>query len=277
VSDGLRFWSGTLLGASLDAHLVAASAGGFSDLSLFPLDYTTARASGMSDRELRSRIDDSGLRVAVIDPLTTWVPDWTPPAGVPQENLAFGDYSTDEVLRQAVVLGAHTISAIELWGNAVDLDQGAERLASLCDRAAEHGLRVQVEFIPFSGIPTLREAWELVRRADRTNAGIVFDTWHWYRGDNDEALLREIPGDRIFAVQVSDGPSSGEEDLLDECLHRRLLPGEGEMDLTRVLRLLRDSGATPSYGVEVFSDALLEQDPAYVGRRTAGALRSLLP
>ena len=49
-------------------------------------------------------------------------------------------------------------------------------------------------------------AWEVVRLADRANAGIAVDAWHWFRGTPDEAALRTVPGVKILAVQLGVRP-----------------------------------------------------------------------
>ena len=46
------------------------------------------------------------------------------------------------------------------------------------------------------------------RYADRANGGIVFDTWHFFRGDPDFDLLATVPGDRIYCVQIDDAAAN---------------------------------------------------------------------
>jgi sugar phosphate isomerase/epimerase len=67
---------------------------------------------------------------------------------------------------------------------------------------------VHVEFLPWSRIADVATAWEVVRLADRANAGIAVDAWHWFRGTPDEAALRTVPGVKILAVQLGDAPAT---------------------------------------------------------------------
>src|SRR5204863_9803937 len=145
--------------------------------------------------------------------------------------------------------------------------------AGLCDRAAEHGLLVHIEFLPWSRIRDVTAAWEIVRRADRANGGVLLDAWHFFRSGADLAALRAVPGDRVLGLQLDDGPNDPEPDLPGASLHERLLPGAGELDLHALLGTLREIGAGAPVGIEVFSDELHRLGPSQAGRRAGGAGR----
>ena len=275
-SGDLRLWSGTVMGASFDERLAAAKAGGFKSVSMFPLDYKNAREEGLSDEDMRRRIAESGVRVAVIDPLTKWLPEWEPPESTSEEDLAFADFEIEEVFDMVGALGAESISLIEFFGNEVPVAVGAESFANICDRAAGQGLRVHLEFQPYSGIPDLKSAWEMVRRAERPNGGLVLDTWHYFRGSPDDDLLRSIRPEKIYVLQISDAHSQPQGSLIDDGMHHRMLPGKGSFDLPGLLTTLDDIGAQPSVGAEVFSDDLAELPPEEAGERASERLQSLL-
>ena len=52
---------------------------------------------------------------------------------------------------------------------ALSEDVLIQRFARFCDAAGERGMRVELEFVPFWGIPTLELAYRIVRTADRPN------------------------------------------------------------------------------------------------------------
>ena len=143
-----------------------------------------------------------------------------------------------------------SMTAITTPGETEPPADVAGHFGALCDRAAGFGAQVQLEFIPFTSVATLRQAWDVVSTADRTNGGMLFDTWHFHRGDPDYELLATVPGDRIFCVQLDDAPAVAEADVRSET-HRRLLPGRGELDLARDLRALDAIGALRWIGPEV--------------------------
>ena len=75
----------------------------------------------------------------------------------------------------------------------------------MCDKAAGIGVRADLEFMPFWGLPDLEAAWAIVGGADRANSGITVDTWHFSEGKPDADLLEALPGRRFVALQVNDG------------------------------------------------------------------------
>ena len=203
--------SGTLgSGIILRERLAAAQAGGFTGLSLWGRDYEVARHEGLSDPDIRMLLADHGLSVAELDPGWWWLPGASeihiPPEHDAERIFRFGER---ELFAVADAVGARSLNAVDVFGGAWSLDEAAAAFAGLCDRAAEHGLLVHLEFLPWSRIPDLATAWQVVNAADRPNGGIMLDAWHYFRGAPDGALLRSIPA----------RPSSA-----SSCATRRLCP-----------------------------------------------------
>jgi sugar phosphate isomerase/epimerase len=270
--------SGTLPRHTTFADRVdAAVAGGFAAISLWGRDYWGARREGHTDHDIRARLADHGLAVAELDPAWWWTPgthDARALAAI--DDMEVFCYGEDELFAIADSVGARSINAVDVLGGRWGLDDAAEALAALSDRAAEHDLLVHVEFLPWSRIADIGSAWEIVRRADRPNAGIAVDAWHWFRGIPDEQVLRSIPGAKIIAIQLDDAPVAPEANLMSATLHDRLLPGDGELELVSLCAALRDVGADAPIGVEVFSDDLHALGAQEAARRAGDATRRLL-
>jgi sugar phosphate isomerase/epimerase len=270
--------SGTLPRAvSFTERVEAAVAGDFAGISLWCRDYWAARREGFSDGDIRAILADHGLCVAEIDPAWWWPPGVdlvSIPAEADSEEIF--RYAEAEVFRIAEAVGARSLNAVDVFGGDWGIDQAAETFAALCDRAAGQGLLVHIEFLPWSRIPNLATAWEIVHGADRPNGGLAIDAWHWNRGGGDASLLRSIPGKHVTAVQLSDGPLRPEEDLLHATLHERRLPGAGEFDLESLVALLDETGAAAPIGLEVFSDDLHALAPSEGARRAGDAARRLV-
>ncbi len=254
--------SGTLPRAtSFRERLVAAAGAGFDAISLWGRDIDRAHHDGHSDVEMRSMLADHGLAVAEVDP-AWW---WTPGAAALGRTLVDVDpldvfrYGEDELLAMAEAVGARSLNAAEVLGGTWGVDDAADAFAALCDRAAARGLLVHLEWLAWSRVPDLSTAWEVVRRADRPNGGLNIDTWHCARTGTTPEDLRALPPDRVFAVQLSDAPRHAEKDMIDETLHRRALPGQGDLDLVGYLDALRTAGVRAPVGLEVFSGELHAQ------------------
>jgi sugar phosphate isomerase/epimerase len=270
--------SGTLRGGiSFQRRIAATRAGNFTGLSLWGRDYQVARDEGLSDTDIRLLLADHGLAVAELDPAWWWLPGAAdirmPPEHDGERIFAFGER---ELFAVADAVGARSLNAVDVFGGPWSLDEAATAFAGLCDRAAEHGLLVHLEFLPWSRIPDLTTAWQVVREAGRTNGGLMLDAWHYFRSAPDGELLRSIPGASILGVQLCDAPAAAETNPLHATLHERLLPGDGELALGTLLADLRATGTRAPLGVEAFSDALHAVDPEEAGLLAGQSLRAAI-
>jgi 4-hydroxyphenylpyruvate dioxygenase len=276
LPDGSCLWAGTLAYATLEERVQAAQAGGFTTLTLFPTDYRRARERGLSDAEILALHERAGVRLVTLDPYTRWLPRWNPPATATADRLELVAVDEDEFFAIVEALELDTITVSEPFGERYEPYELVEHFSLVCDRAARSGARVHVEFTPFSGIPDLATAWDIVRRADHRNGGLVFDTWHYLRGARDDALLAKIPGERILAVQINDAAKDPVGSLLRDTWSYRRLPGDGSFDLAGVLPILAHKENIGPPGIEVLSEELWRLPPAEIGRRSGEALRSAL-
>jgi sugar phosphate isomerase/epimerase len=272
----LTLWASNLIGRTVDAHLEAARAGGFSSASVFPSEVRAAARAGISPEELSRRFTAAGAPITVLDPLALWLPGSQAPPGLSADDPAAGDIRPDEMFRLAEALGADRVTLIAVFDGPVDAATGAAAFARLCDAATEYGLRLQLEYIPQSGISGLALAWEIVRLADRPNGGLLIDAWHFFRCGPEYELLGQIPPDRVFALQLDDAPVTPAPDVAAESLHARRFPGEGELDLRRFVGAVLRQGIPACIGPEVFNDELRSLSPGPLGRRLAESSRAVL-
>jgi sugar phosphate isomerase/epimerase len=246
---GYTLWAGTVgFTSPLAERFAAAAATGCRQATLSPPDVQRAAKNGTTAAEIGRQARDFGLDL-IIDPVMNWYPDREPSPS------RFAGVSADDALRMCEALGVTSLSAIATASSDVPVPELAGYFGRLCDRAAGFGARVHLEFIPFTIVATLGIAWDLVRAAARPNGGLVFDTWHFFRGEPQFDLLETIPGDRIFCVQLDDAPAKPAGPLRQETSHR-LLPGDGELDLVTAVRALHRIGALRWVGPEVISPVL---------------------
>lgn len=257
--DEMRWvlWAGTLgLESPIQSRIDAAAATGYHRISVSPLDVLRATEEGLARKELRARLTDAGIEVA-IDPVMTWY-------GPPLPGVPLGDVSVEEILTMSEALEAVSLGAIANPAAAVPPAELAEPFALLCDRAAEVGARVHLEFMPMLPIDDVAAAWAIVSGAARDNGGLLVDTWHFFRGNPDFSVLARIPGERIFGVQVADAaPFTGD---LGRDTFERLMPGDGELDLVAVVEVLDGIGGLGCVGPEVISPLTAAMHPEEAAR-----------
>ena len=260
-------WSGTVgLERPIPERVEAAVAFDFTSVSVSPLDIHQAEQGGIPAKEIGRMIREQGLRI-IVDPVMNWHPGTSA--------SRFASFSAEQSLRWIEALEAVSLTAVAMDETDVPVAAIGEPFAGLCDRAADIGAQVHLEFMPISCVATLREAWTIVDYADRANGGIVFDTWHFFRGDPDFDLLATVPGDRIYCVQIDDAAAIPRASLRDDTKNR-LLPGDGDLDLARAVRALAEIDALRWVGPEVISPVLEAMPAVEAARLASGKVRELI-
>ena len=254
---------------AFDERLAAAAAAGFAGIGLYLYEYERLRdEEGRSAADLVAAFDRHGLCLAELEALKGW---WA----VDGQAAADSAHAQSLAFEMAEVLGARYMQVIGPYD--CSFDQAVTQFAGLCDRAAEHGLLVGIEWLPYTNIATAADAQRIVDAAGRPNGGYCADIWHHTRGANDLEMLRALDGERIFAVQMDDGPLAPTiDDYKADCLAYRMPPGEGEFDCVGFIRLMQSLGVTAPISLEVASTALWALPAAQTARRAADGMRAVL-
>jgi sugar phosphate isomerase/epimerase len=130
-----------------------------------------------------------------------------------------------------------------------------ERFGRLCDLAFEYGLTVDLEFPSWSETGDLSAAATVVRAVNRSNAGILIDTLHFFRSNSSIDELAALPPEWFRFVQLCDGPADAAptvEGVIHTARSARSLPGYGHLPL----RGLLDHLPAGPYSLEVPNDVL---------------------
>jgi len=221
--------------------------------------------------EVKELLDAHGLRHLELEFLWDWFVD---PA---DERRRASDAVRALLWEAAAELGAHHIKVGNIPGTPCALNVLTERYAELCADAAEHhDAPIVYEFMPPDvNVHDLETALALVEGADAPNGGLAVDTWHLGKLRLTPDDVRRIPARHIGWVELSDGRGEDMEDLVDETINHRELPGEGDFPVREYVAALRDAGYDGPWGVEVLSAQLrslpIEQmfDRAYRTSRAA--------
>jgi sugar phosphate isomerase/epimerase len=249
----------------LEERAAAARAAGCGHVSLSRADFDR-----LSPAAAARHVRDEGVEGSVLDGLVKWLPGRDRPGAADD----LGD--NDATIAAAEAAGVASINVLAMRPSELPVAEMARHFAALCDRAAPAGIRLHIEFAPGAGVPDLATAWQLVQAADRPNGGILFDTWHFTRSGSTLETLAAIPGDRIFAVQISDTAPEPSGTIFDETLHRRRLPGDGVIDFFAVGEVLRRIGALGLVGPEVLSDEQRALPPAQAAAIAVERSRAVL-
>jgi sugar phosphate isomerase/epimerase len=263
----------TVRNATFAHRVLAAAAAGYTGIGLGAADYLNARRAGFSEEQLGEYVARHDLRVMEVELLRDWWAEADTRGARLEEDLLF---------YLAELLGATQLN-VGLFDHLPDetVDVAFRRL---CTRAADHGLNIALEFMPYSALRTLERARQIVSDSGAPNAGVLLDAWHWHRsggrtdggeGGNVEELL-SMDASEVFAIQLNDAAPEPHADLKYEGRHLRRLPGEGVIDLAAFLGAMRTIGVDVPIGVEVLSDELDTLPPVEAARQAAKTARRTL-
>ncbi len=252
------------LSGSLVEKLHACAAAGFDGVEIFEPDLIAAEQSPEEIRALARRLR---LSLDLYQPLRDL-------EGVDEvtftDNLrrAGATFATAARLGIDTVLVCSNVATATIDDDAVSADQ----LRRIGDLAAEHGLRIAFEALAWGRfVDDYRRAWRIVELADHPAVGLCLDSFHVLSRGHDPAAIAQIPGEKIFFLQLADAPALS-MDVLSWSRHHRLFPGEGAFDLADFVGHVLAAGYRGPLSLEVFNDTFRQTDPEPTA---VHALRSL--
>ena len=253
------------LSGTLRQKLEAIAAAGFDGFELFEADFINFNGSAA---ELGRIARDLGLSVDLYQPFRDF-------EGMPEAQFrrsldrAEAKFDLMQQMGASLMLCCSNTSPLVID----DRDLAASQLRELAERAAARGLRVGFEALAWGRVTSLyRQAWEIVRRADHPALGLILDSFHTLSLKDDPAGIAELPGDKIFFLQMADAPLL-DMSVLQWARHHRSFPGQGDFDVVDFFAQTLRAGYTGPLSLEIFNDVFRETP----NRRTAvDAMRSLL-
>jgi sugar phosphate isomerase/epimerase len=251
----------------MEDRVAAAAAAGFAGIGLYIGEFQRLQREGLAGGWLDEILDRHGMCIAEIEVVRGWAQN-----GDAHDACLAMEASAWEMADR---FGCRYLQAIGPYDGTID--EAGRAYGALCDRAAEHGLVVGLEFLPFTNIVNAADALHMVEVANRPNGGVCVDIWHHIRGANDLALVRAIPAEIVMGVQMSDGTLAPENpDYLQDCLRNRVAPGSGEFGAMDFVRTLIDMGVNVPWGMEVCNDSVWGQPALAHVQAIADGMRATL-
>lgn len=252
------------LSGTLDDKLVAAAHAGFDGIELFEADLI---ASTSSPTEVRMRCEELGLAIVLYQPFRDL--DSTD-AEQYERNLIRLERKFDVMAELGVdlILVCSNTSADAV----ADMDELAAQLRRAGELAERSGMRIAYEALAWgSTVDLWQRSWDAVRRADHPAVGLCLDSFHILSRSSTMSELTEVPGDKIFFLQLADAPHK-DMDVLQWSRHYRLFPGEGAFNLVDFTAAVLNAGYRGPLSLEVFNDVFRQSSPV---RTAIDAVRSL--
>src|SRR2546422_2115925 len=187
------------LSGTLSEKLEAIAAARFDAIEVFENDLIYFNGS---PGDVRSMAADLGLGIDLYQPFRNFegVPD-----NVLQRNLDRAERKFDimQALGAPMMLVCSNVSSDTL----PDDERAAAQLYALAERAARRNLLIGYEALAWGAqVRHYQHAWSLVQQANHPHLGVIVDSFHILSLGDDPAGIAQIPGEKIFFVQLADAP-----------------------------------------------------------------------
>ncbi|KKX27171.1 sugar phosphate isomerase/epimerase and 4-hydroxyphenylpyruvate domain-containing protein [Rhizobium sp. LC145] len=234
------------ISGELPEKLDAIAKAGFDGVEIFENDFL---AFDGSPADVGAMVRDKGLEITLFQPFRDF--EGMPPSHrLRTFDRAERKFDVMQELGTDLLLVCSNVSPVSQGG----IDRAAADFHELGERAARRGLKVGYEALAWGRhINDHRDAWEIVRRADHPNIGLILDSFHTLSRKIDINSIRSIPKDKIFIVQLADAPLI-DMDLLYWSRHFRNMPGEGDLPVTEFTTAVAETGYDGYFSLEIFND-----------------------
>ena len=256
---------------SFEERVQAAKKAGYEGIGLRAETYADALNEGLKDRDILAILEKYDMKVTEVEYIVQWA----------EEHRSYEQKYKEQIcFHMCQLFGVRHINCGLMENYPVE--QTAQKLKELCQRAGEY--MIGVEPMPYSGIPDLKKAYQVVMASGCENAMIILDSWHWVRADQPYDILTKEIAKKVVSIQINDAYERPYADsiLRDESMHDRLAPGTGAKDTAGFVKMIKDAGIDPKVvGVEVISDEILgrgiNEAAAYTYENTEKVLKEAWP
>jgi 4-hydroxyphenylpyruvate dioxygenase len=253
---------------SFREKISAISNAGFDAIELFEPDLT---ASGLAPGDAAGLVRDHGLEIAILQPFRDF-------EGRPDQyrNAAFDEAERKFDLMRELGTDLLLVCSAVAPEYSGELNRIVEDFSRLGDMAAARNIRVGYEALAWgTHVRDVAQAWELVQKCNHPNVGIILDSFHTLLRQNDTDFIREIPGDRIFFLQIADAPLI-KMDVQQLSRHHRTIPGKGDLNIESVVRAVLSTGYDGPLSLEIFRTSFPQGTSLQIARENYASLLRLI-
>ena len=253
------------LSGSLEEKMIACAKAGFDGIEIFEQDLLVSQ---MSPEEVRALAQRLGISLDLFQPFRDF--EGVEPR-VLEQNLrrAEAKFKLMQRLGMDLILLCSNVATATINDDELFVEQ----IRQLADLASKYQVRIAYEALAWGKyVNTYWHSWQIAKQVDRPNVGVCIDSFHILSGGDDPAQIAQIPGEKIFFVQLADAPVLS-MDVLSWSRHYRVFPGQGGFKLDEFLGYLAASGYAGIISLEIFNDVFRQSN---VQRTAVDALRSLI-
>lgn len=149
------------------------------------------------------------------------------------------DANFDAAFEKGAELGAANVLC-SIWTK--DHVFAVDRCGQICEKAAQFGLTVNLEFVTFAGVANLKDAVRILDDVKTPNLKIMVDTVHAHRSYVTARELETVSPERYGFIHLCDCPGPvpalADPEMIRVAREGRLYVGEGGADIAGMIRAL---------------------------------------
>ncbi len=239
---------------------------GYAAIELWHDDIDAYLATGGTTADIRKAVEDQNLTV----PTSIYVKGWFETTGA--EHRKALDECKRRFAHAAEVGATYTISGPPM-GKA-DHALGAKNYRELLEIGLSMGIKPALEYLGFvEEFNNIEAALDVLERADHPAGTIVHDPFHIFRGGGSIESIGKLKPEQIAIFHFNDAPVQPPRAQQSDA--DRVMPGDGHLDLKRILQLLRQIGYNRWLSLELFREDLWAKNPRDVAREGLEKMRAV--
>lgn len=242
-------------------ELEVAAKAGYESVEIWVGALNSFLENGGSVKEVKTRLDDLGLKVENAIGFANWIVD---DATIRAQAFEQAKQEMD-LLAQ---IGCSRIAAPPAGATdqaGLDLMKAAERYHALLELGEKTGVIPQLEVWGFSkNLHRLGQVMFVAVESGHPAARILPDVYHLYRGGSDFHGLQLISGKAIEVFHMNDYPDSPAREEMDDSY--RVYPGDGIAPISQILRTLQQAGGPKVLSLELFNRSYWQKDALEVAK-----------
>jgi 2-keto-myo-inositol isomerase len=252
---------------SLFEQVKIASEAGYDGIEVWVRDVEAALADGATAASIKTFIGDHGIRVEDAIGFAPWMTGGE--AGFSQ---------MEEEMNMLAGIGCLRIAAPPAGvpsDQPLDLFMAGEKYAQLIELGRKTGVMPQLEFWGSSPVLwQLGQVLMIAAVADDSDARILPDVYHLFRGGSGFNALKMINGSLIEIFHLNDYPASIPREEQNDA--DRVYPGDGAAPMKQILSDLKNMGGEKVLSLELFNRTYWEKDPLEVARTGLLKMKEIL-
>ena len=244
---------------SLPKLIELAARAGYQGLEPWMMEIESYLKEGNSIASLKKLANDAGITLVDCIGFPTWMAQ-------DEEKSKAGFIQMEKEMGILAELGCTRVAAPAIGAEApLDLLKEGERYKKLLDLGRKTGVMPQLEF--WGAYPAffhLSQALAVAAAADDSDAKILADVYHLFRGGSGFEGLKLIDGQAISIFHLNDFPKDIPRTSQQD--KDRVFPGDGAAPLQSLSDTLRKKGGEIVLSLELFNPEYYAMDPNYVAK-----------